>query len=141
MVALEDCIIIVRIVPMSTNINTEPNPKFVHCCKKANISGFDLRSGTESFRKVSPRKRSAKPIMSSPRDFFFLDLNIIKTNPNPTKGIENIEMSNLNPSKEIIHAVTVVPMFAPIITPTDCVRVSRPAFTKLTTITVVALDD
>jgi hypothetical protein len=34
-----------------------------------------------------------------------------------------------------------VPIFAPIITPTDCARESRPALTKLTTITVVALDD
>jgi len=32
-------------------------------------------------------------------------------------------------------------MLAPIMTPTDWVRVSSPAFTKLTTITVVALDD
>ena len=34
-----------------------------------------------------------------------------------------------------------VPMLAPIITPMAWVRVRIPAFTKLTTITVVALDD
>ena len=42
---------------------------------------------------------------------------------------------------EIIHAVTVVPMLAPMMTPMDCASVISPAFTKLTTITVVALDD
>ena len=50
-------------------------------------------------------------------------------------------MSNLKPKRDIIHAVTVVPIFAPIITPTDCTRDKSPALTKLTTITVVALDD
>ena len=37
--------------------------------------------------------------------------------------------------------VTVVPMLAPRITPAACDRFIRPAFTKLTTITVEALDD
>ena len=41
----------------------------------------------------------------------------------------------------MIHAVRVVPKLAPMITPIDSVRVNRPAFTKLTTITVVAEDD
>lgn len=40
-----------------------------------------------------------------------------------------------------IHAVTVVPMFAPIITPTACPSCISPEFTKPTTITVVAADD
>ena len=34
----------------------------------------------------------------------------------------------------------VVPMLAPIITPAACINVISPAFTKLTTITVVALE-
>ena len=37
--------------------------------------------------------------------------------------------------------VMVVPMFAPIITPIDSTKLSKPAFTKLTIITVVAEDD
>ncbi len=57
------------------------------------------------------------------------------------KGIASMVMSALKPSKEIIQAVTVVPILAPMITPTACANVSNPAFTKLTTITVVALDD
>ena len=42
------------------------------------------------------------------------------------------------PERERIHAVTVVPMFAPIITLIAWRRVIRPEFTKPTTITVVA---
>lgn len=59
----------------------------------------------------------------------------------PNKGSAKDETSTLKPNNEIIHAVTVVPMFAPIITLMDCVSVSKPAFTKLTTMTVVAEDD
>lgn len=47
----------------------------------------------------------------------------------------------LKPTNDIIHAVTVVPTLAPMMTPMDWRRVIRPAFTKLTTMTVVALDD
>ena len=42
---------------------------------------------------------------------------------------------------DIIQAVSVVPMLAPIITEMACARVRSPAFTKLTVITVVADDD
>lgn len=47
-------------------------------------------------------------------------------------------MEKLNPKKDTIQAVIVVPMFAPKITPMACSSVSISAFTKLTTITVVA---
>ena len=56
-------------------------------------------------------------------------------------GMANAAILTLKPTAEIIHAVTVVPMLAPMMTPIDCTNVIRPAFTKLTTITVVALDD
>ena len=41
---------------------------------------------------------------------------------------------------EMIQVVTVVPTFAPKITAMACCNVIRPAFTKLTTITVEALE-
>ena len=47
----------------------------------------------------------------------------------------------LNPKIEIIQAVMVVPILAPITTPIDSRRESNPALTKLTTITVVAEED
>lgn len=80
-------------------------------------------------------------MINSPIDFFLLLLNIISAKPIPIRGIDNAEISTLNPRREINQAVTVVPIFAPIITPTDWARLSKPAFTKLTTITVVALED
>ena len=42
---------------------------------------------------------------------------------------------------EMIWPVTVVPISAPSTTPTACVSVMRPAFTKPTVMTVQALDD
>ena len=45
------------------------------------------------------------------------------------------------PAKLRIHAVTVVPIFAPIIKPTAWDRCMIPEFTKPTTITVVADED
>ena len=73
---------------------------------------------------------------------FLLFAEKIRGSPTPNKGIDIILMENLpKPNKDIIHAVTVVPILAPIITPIDWAKVSKPAFTKLTTITVVADED
>lgn len=52
-----------------------------------------------------------------------------------------LAIEKLNPNIETIHAVTVVPMFAPKMTAIACFKVRISAFTKLTTITVVAPDD
>ena len=49
-------------------------------------------------------------------------------------------MLNANPA-DIIHAVRVVPMLAPMMTDMACARVSSPALTNDTVITVVAVDD
>ena len=49
-------------------------------------------------------------------------------------------MLNEKPN-DMIHAVTVVPMCAPIITEMDWNKVSSPAFTNDTVIKVVAVDD
>ena len=57
------------------------------------------------------------------------------------RGRAKAAMSTLNPKIEMIQAVTVVPILAPIITLMDSASVSNPAFTKLTTITVVAEED
>ena len=51
------------------------------------------------------------------------------------------EMEKLKPKNETIQAVTVVPIFAPKMTPIACYRERISALTKLTTITVQALDD
>ena len=51
-----------------------------------------------------------------------------------------IRMSKL-PPRTIIQAVAVVPILAPMMTEIACESESRPALTKLTVITVVAVDD
>ncbi|MPN08667.1 hypothetical protein SDC9_155952 [bioreactor metagenome] len=48
------------------------------------------------------------------------------------------KLSDSIPARLNIHAVTVVPILAPIMTPTDCDSFMMPEFTKPTTITVVA---
>lgn len=47
--------------------------------------------------------------------------------PKAKRGRAKAAMSTLKPNAEIIQAVTVVPILAPIITPIDCDRVSNPA--------------
>ena len=60
--------------------------------------------------------------------------------PIAKRGRAKAAILTLNPMAEIIHAVMVVPILAPIMTPILCTKVIRPALTKLTTITVVALE-
>ena len=55
-------------------------------------------------------------------------------------GYDRLLTSNDIPA-DIIHAVSVVPMLAPMMTEIACASVSRPAFTNDTVITVVAVDD
>ena len=105
---------------------------------KLTDSGF---SDKVSPSKSKPKNKSPKPKNNSEKFFkpnLFIDF---KKNPIPTSGIANAEILNEKPKNETIQAVTVVPMFAPKIIPIACVKDKICAFTKLTTITVVALDD
>ena len=61
--------------------------------------------------------------------------------PRPTTGTANAEILKLNPKIETIQAVIVVPILAPKITPADWAKEMSPAFTNVTTITVVAPED
>ena len=86
-------------------------------------------------------KRKENPKINSPMLLRLpLPLNI-RGMPMASNGMAKAAMFTLNPTAEMIHAVTVVPMLAPMMTPILCTSVINPAFTKLTTITVVALDD
>ena len=60
--------------------------------------------------------------------------------PSTKAGNTTLVRSTLYPS-DMIQAVSVVPMLAPIITEMACPSVSRPAETNETVITVVADDD
>ena len=86
-------------------------------------------------------KRKQNPMTNSPIDLCLLFCIKSIMTPTVSRGSANAAMSTLKPRAEIIQAVTVVPILAPMITPMDCAKVRRPAFTKLTTITVVAEED
>ena len=83
----------------------------------------------------------AKPMINSPHDFLKLFFEKNNGKLKPINGRDKMLKLTLNPKIEIIHAVTVVPMLAPIITPIASISDNNPAFTKLTIITVVADDD
>ena len=94
-----------------------------------------------------PNISVAKPSRIIPVSFFLLDLpNISIIMPiNASIGVKDIGFKSFTkrlspeiPPRLRIHAVTVVPILAPIITPIDCFRVIIPELTKPTTITVVA---
>ena len=74
----------------------------------------------------------AKPMIISPIFLRFCDLNIMKAKPMPIRGMERVDISAVKPSKDMSHDVTVVPILAPMMTPTACVRLRSPALTKLT---------
>ena len=141
MVALEDCTIMVTIVPINRKSSTEKNPMLVYSLRNDRISGLLCKSGTEFFRKSSPINKNAKPIMNSPQDRRLLLPEKMNGIDNPMRGRAKRLMLTLNPKMEMIQAVTVVPTLAPMITVMDWVRDRSPALTKLTTITVVADDD
>ena len=116
-VALEDCKIRVITVPNNRNRSTEMNPFPDHPLINDKTSGVVLRSGMEFFISESPRNRREKPMTNSPIDFILSLLALDRIKPTAIRGTANMEMSALNPKMEIIHAVMVVPMLAPIITP------------------------
>ena len=86
-------------------------------------------------------KRKEKPKINSPTDLRLLFPEKMSGSAMARSGRAKADISTLKPNMEMIQAVTVVPILAPIITLIDSVRVNNPAFTKLTTITVVADED
>ena len=141
MVALEAWSTIVRMVPARRNMISDQNPKPVKCEKNTSIASLLLRRApAEFFMKERPRNMMAKPTTKAPMLLFFCFLDVCRMNPRAMSGTENTEMSTENP-RAVTHAVRVVPILAPMITPMALPRVRRPAFTKLTTMIVVADDD
>ena len=137
----EDWKQMVRRIPMSRKMTTDPAPSCVQEWRKPKDSGV-IRTWAVDLSLAKPTKNKANPMMISPRSFCFLDPFIcIRTKPTRMRGKAKSAMLNENPNTAMIHAVTVVPMLAPIITPTAWPRTRRPAFTKLTTMMVVAVED
>ena len=64
-------------------------------------------------------KRKAKPKTNSPIDLRELLLEKKSGMAKANRGRANAAMSILKPKAEMIHAVTVVPILAPMMTPMD----------------------
>ena len=84
-----------------------------------------------------PRNRIPRPAITIPRLFFFSSFeNIIRQTPAIAISGATSEIP-----MDIRIPVIVVPILAPMITPTVFSKAIRPEFTKPTSITVVADDD
>ena len=118
-----------------------------------NIVRIPVNSGTFASGLTAPLIVSipvikiAKPIMMVPASFFFSFLeNMIKQTPMSARTGENDVGFNSCTKKFPLSIpvrlksqdVTVVPMFAPMMTPAACESRMMPELTKPTTITVVA---
>ena len=140
-VAAEACTIMVTMAPTMIKMMMVKILLYGICANMPATRSPMCRSVAAVCRKLRPMNRKEKPKMNSPRDFLLDLLLKMSGRPKASSGMAKAEMFTLNPTAEIIHAVTVVPTLAPIITPMACFSVISPAFTKETTMTVVALDD
>ena len=98
-----------------------------------------------------PNINMAKPSRTVPSVFFFVPSFPVMRKMMPiaaSTGEKELGLSSLThtfplsiPARERIHEVIVVPILAPMITPTACVSFIMPELTKPTTMTVVADED
>ncbi len=101
------------------------------------ILGDSFTAAILSPMMLSPMNRTPNPRTTSPIFLTPCSLkNITITTPMiTTRGAISDRLNAIS------CPVTVVPILAPRITPDACIRFIRPELTKLTTITVVALED
>ena len=141
----ELCMIAVRTVPAKT-----PNRGFVNK-SRMDVNASLLASGaTASLIADMPNMSIKKPTSIEPRSRLRPLLeNIITPMPiTASIGAKDVGLSMLihmlspcMPVRLKIHAVTVVPILAPMIMPMACLSFIMPEFTNPTTITVVADED
>ena len=142
-IAADACTRHVSNAPMPTNTSIDQKPQSdidANACRKF---GYSSRLGIALCNSSMPNSSSAKPMIVCPTDFSvsFFELKKNKLTIDKKSGKLNTPLPSPNPNRVMIHAVTVVPILAPIITATAPANERSPAFTKLTTITVVADDD
>ena len=144
--AADDWIIAVITAPART-----PSSGFENILISCANSGTSFSPETASVIICIPYIRNARPnSIDAVSDFFESFLNtssmiiaanaMIGVNVRGFKNCTHIS-SLLTPISDIIHDVTDVPRFAPIIMPIACPRFRMPEFTNPTTITVVVADD
>ena len=141
-VAAEACTIIVKTVPISTKMQYGYISHIGIVLHKSQHFRVLTQIGRVvlQIRKPHKQERETKNKFTDRLTITFLREEERNTKMLKEEGAK-AAMSTLNPNAEMIHAVTVVPILAPIITPIDCDKVNNPALTKLTTITVVAEED
>ena len=134
--------IAVRTAPAST-----PKRGLVNTRNSWRNWGTSCRPATAPDMAFMPYIRVANPNRIIPESLFLSCLqNRYSTIPaSASSGVKEVgfislmnQLSPLIPARLRIHAVTVVPILAPIITPMDCRSVIKPELTNPTTITVVA---
>ena len=108
-------------------------PKNAKCCAE--------RFGAKSESICKPKNSKPKPMIASPKFCFFRRLKNVKKYPIPKAGNAMALKLKLKSTRVTIHAVAVVPMFAPKITAIACGNESSSAFTNEIAITLVAPDD
>ena len=142
MMAALDCTQSVSTVPMNRKKNEFQKllslKREKNALMTALASGSCTRAKPVSLRVPSPKKRNAAPNKKSPmirRRFMYISMI-----PTKNAGKTKSEMLNEKPN-DMIHAVTVVPMCAPMMTVMACAKVSSPALTNDTVNRVVAVDD
>ena len=123
------------------NISRQRNSEPARLSMAAFREGSSVTGGNVDIIKDSPMNSNASPITTSPVIFFFCPFAIVNTNPIAISGYVMNLSAPSKPANAIIQVVNEAPMFAPMMTRIACVNASTPALTKLTTVTVAALED
>ena len=128
-----------------------PNRGFENSVRIFTKAGLSLRGATAPLIVSMPNIRTAKPRRIIPPfllrlpsfPFMYIKMPAAARTGAKALGLRSLSstLSLCIPARDSIHEVTVVPMFAPIITPTAWLSFMIPELTKPTTITVVADDD
>ena len=118
MIAADDCTHMVSMLPTKRYNKVVKKPHCPVLAKKSTTPGLFGRSISMAFsRKVArPRNMKENPKMNSPNDlvpgFFWKIISIANAN----RGNTTLLMLIWKPNTDMIHAVTVVPTLAPMIT-------------------------
>ena len=138
--AAELCSMMVMTAPATRKRKMLQTPCSEREPRKTRTPSLLSSSKDVSLRVASPRNNRPKPIRNSPRLAYFLTL--ISRKAKNISGMAMVPMLKL-PAPKLkakIQAVTVVPILAPMITAIALPRASRPALTKLTIRSVVAVE-
>ena len=135
---------------MNAAPTTTPRRGLVNAVRIAENSGISARGASASFIISMPYIRTAKPTIIEPalRLRSLLAAIISKIPINATTGEKDSGLSILikifslsMPASDRIHAVRVVPILEPMITPIVCPSSMIPEFTRPTSMTVIAEED